>query len=869
MARSSPDRLSAYRAKRSPTRTPEPFSAVAATAPVSPSGGRLFVVQKHSARNLHWDFRLEWEGVLLSWAVPKGPSPNPADKRLAVRVEDHPLDYADFEGVIPEGEYGAGPVIVWDRGVWIPLDDPGQGMEKGKLLFELRGYKLRGRWTLVKTKQSPSSWLLIKERDALASKEGTASYPDDSIYAGLTVEELERVDERARELGRKLAKLGAKRRRVDPRKVEVMLATARDEPFSRVGWVFELKYDGYRLVAGREGDEAVLVSRSGGDFTETFPEVARAVRGLPYDGLVLDGEGVVHDEGGLPSFDRLQRRGLLQRRGDIARAALELPATFYAFDLLGFGDYDLRPLPLLQRKALLREVLPTIGPIRLSDHIEEKGAEMYERVCAMGLEGIVGKKADSPYRGGRSADWVKVRALQSDDFVIVGWTEPRGSRVGFGALHLAQYDAARTLVYVGSVGTGFADGQLRDLHGRLLELEQGAPPCTGEVPDGRGRGHHWVHAELVCEVRYREFTEQGLLRHAVFVRLRDDKPARECVLNAKPGHRRAPPEPAQVVERAVRKQVPFTNLDKVFWPEAGYTKGDLIEYYRSVSEWLLPYLRDRPLVLTRYPDGIHGKSFFQKNAPEWAPDWIRTVKLWSEDAQRDIEYFVCDDEESLLYVVNLGTIPLHVWSSRVSSLARPDWCILDLDPKDAPFAQVVKVARGIHALCDELELPCRVKTSGSTGLHVLIPLGRQCTYDQSRTLGELLARVLVAELPDVATIARSPRRRGGRVYIDYVQNGHGRLLVAPFSVRPVPEAAVSTPLRWSEVTGRLSIRAHTLRTVPRRMKRLGVDPLAAVLELKPDLAAALERLAARLAGANPQRMRPAQAAVTSTSSSST
>lgn len=808
------------------------------------------MVQKHSARNLHWDFRLESDGVLLSWAVPKGPSPNPTDKRLAVHVEDHPLDYADFEGVIPEGEYGAGPVIVWDKGVWIPLEDERAGMEKGKLLFELRGYKLRGRWTLVKTKQSEKSWLLIKERDGFVRQEGTESYPDDSIYSVLAVDEVPRVDLLTDEMSGRLAELGAKKGSVDARKIKIMLATARNEPFSKPGWLFEIKYDGYRLIAGREGGDAILVSRSGGDFTETFPDVARAVRGLPYEGLVLDGEVVVHDDRGLPSFGRLQRRGLLRRRTEVARAALELPATFYAFDLLGFGDYDLRALPLIRRKELLRQILPSIGPIRFSDHIEERGSEMYEQVCSMGLEGVVAKKADAPYRTGRSKDWLKVRALTTDDFLIVGWTEPGGSRPGFGALHLAQYGPRGELVYVGSVGTGFSEVLLRDLHAQMAELERDTPCFSGDVPRARGRAraHHWVTPELVCEVRYREFTEQGLLRHPVFTRLRDDKPPEDCILAPGEDEPNEPalPRPEAKMEQSVQKEVPFTNLDKVFWPDAGYTKGDLIEYYRAVSEWLLPYLRDRPLVLTRYPDGIDGKFFFQKNAPEWAPEWIHTVKFWSEDSQRDIEYFVCDDLESLLYVVNLGTIPLHTWSSRVSSLGQPDWCILDLDPKDAPFEDVVAVAQHIRKLCGEIDLPAFPKTSGSTGLHVLIPLGRRCTYDQSKALAELLARVVAAELPEIATIIRNPRERGGRVYLDFVQNGRGRLLVAPFSVRPVPEASASAPLKWTEVTRRLHARTHTIRSLPRRMRRLGADPLAPILELKPDLLGALSQLSERL-----------------------
>ena len=578
-----PDRLGKYRQKRSASRTPEPFGVVAASAPVSSAGGRLFVVQKHSARNLHWDFRLESDGVLLSWAVPKGPSPNPADKRLAVHVEDHPLDYADFEGIIPEGEYGAGPVIVWDKGAWIPLEDEHEGMEKGKLLFELRGYKLRGRWTLVKTKQSKKSWLLIKERDAFVREESTEYYADDSIYSGLAVDALLEVDSRTAGLSARMEELGASKGRVDPRKAKSMLASAREEPFSKPGWLFEIKYDGYRLIVGRSGGDAVLISRSGGDFTETFPDVARAVRGLPYEGLVLDGEVVVHDEHGLPSFGRLQRRGLLRRHTDVARAALELPATFYAFDILGFGDYDLRALPLLQRKELLREILPSVGPIRFSDHIEEKGSEMYEQVCAMGLEGVVAKRTEAPYRGGRSKDWLKIRALTTDDFVVVGWTQPKGSRAGFGALHLGQYGAGGELRYVGSVGTGFDDHLLEEIHAQLSPLEKKGPPFIGDVPNGRGRGdrgHHWVSPVLVCEVRYREFTEQGLLRHPVFVRLRDDKPAEECVMPTDDEDEPVEPAPPGLeakVDRPMRKEVPFTNLDKVFWPVAGYAKGDLIE----------------------------------------------------------------------------------------------------------------------------------------------------------------------------------------------------------------------------------------------------------------------------------------------------
>jgi len=826
------ERLATYREKRKASRTPEPFGGRVV------AGGSIFVVQKHAARSLHWDLRLELDGVLLSWAVPKGPSPNQADKRLAMQTEDHPLEYAEFEGVIPEGEYGAGAMIVWDRGTWVPIEDPHAGLKKGKLLFELRGHKLHGNWTLVKTKQAENSWLLIKERDAYMDPDAsTEDYPDDSIYSGLTVDDFPHADGRAEELAESLRERGAREGSVTADGVELMLASSSEKPFSRKGWVFELKLDGYRLLAERSGGEAYLRSRAGHDLTATFPEIARAVRGLPYEGLVLDGEVVVNDGEGKPSFSRLQKRGRILNKDDALRAGVELPAVYHAFDILGLEGFDLRKLPLLERKEILRGVLPTVGPIRYTDHLAETGELMYEHVQRMRLEGIVGKKADSAYRGGRSKSWVKVRTVHVDDFVIVGWTDPKGSRGGFGSLHVAQHDGD-DLVYLGSVGSGFTDAQLDEVLEVLRAIEVDACLCaTGEIP--KGRGHHWTRPELVAEVKYKELTDHGLLRQPSFSRFRDDKPPEECLLEATPAGGPDEPEPVQIVEE---KSVAFTNFDKVFWPEEGYTKGDLIEYHRQVAEWMLPYLEDRPLVMTRYPDGIDGKSFFQKDAPPYAPDWFERVTLWSEGSERELSYFVAEDVESLLYVINLGTIPLHIWSSRIESLATPDWCILDLDPKEAPFTDVVEIARGLHEVCEEIGLPSFAKTSGSSGIHVLVPLGRQLTYEQSRTLGQLLARVAVAELPEIATLTRSPDRRDGKVYIDFVQNGHGRLLAAPFTVRPLPAAPVSAPLDWEEVTKRLRIEQHTIKSVPRRMRRLGVDPMRAVLDLQPDLLAALDRL---------------------------
>ncbi len=872
MPRSSAhDPLAAYRAKRSLDRTPEPAGALGRSA------GRLFVVHMHAATRLHWDLRLEMEGVLRSWAVPKGPSYETSDKRLAVHVEDHPIEYGDFEGMIPEGNYGAGAVIVWDRGEWIPVGDPLEGLEHGKLLFELKGYKLRGVWTLVKIKKAQKEWLLIKERDGWASTNRALS--DESVLSGLTVEDLEQGRDRGEAIRAELARLGAPRRAVDARAARPMLAETADRAFSRAGWLFEPKLDGYRVLAARQSGEARLYTRNGNECATAFPEVARAVAALPYDRLLLDGEIVALDDRGIPSFQRLQSRARLSRPIDIRHAAVETPVTYYAFDLLGFEDFDLRPLPLTQRKALLQRVLPPLGALRYLEHVEDDGEALYREAERLELEGVVGKKATAPYKAGRSPLWLKVRSRRTGDFVVAGCSAPKGSRGGFGALYLAEYvDGA--LTYIGRVGTGFNDRQLTEVRRTLEERRRPAPPCDGPIPTESGMV--WVDPTLVCEVEYTEWTEEGLLRQPVFLRFRDDKPVGECVRSARPdavgrgvekqrtdalaesgradaaltspaardgkrpagagasasgarGRSRAPSETAEL---------PFelTNLKKVFWPEDGYTKGDLIAYYQTIAPWLLPYLRNRPLVMTRYPDGIGGKSFFQKDAPGFTPDWVRTERMWSEDTGREIDYFVCDDAASLLYVINLGSIPLHLWASRAPTLERPDWCVLDLDPKGAPFTQVVEVALAARDLCERIDLPLYVKTSGSSGLHLLVPLGRQCTHEQSRSLGELLARCLVGRLPEMATVARQVSRRDGRVYIDYLQNGSGKLLVSPFCVRPLPGAPVSTPLTWREVNRKLDLRRHTLRSVPERMKKLKQDPLAAVLELVPDLGAALGRL---------------------------
>ena len=839
-------KLARYREMRSAGSTPEPFGGAVGERP------GLFVVQKHAARHLHFDLRIEVDGVLKSWALPKGPSLDPQEKRMAFATEDHPIEYADFEGIIPAGNYGAGAMIVWDRGWAVPHIDHQHGIEHGKLLFELRGYKLRGLFTLVKTKKD-REWLLIKKPDHHARDEKSHPFAQGSVFSGLTVEELRDGENRAPRIRSELEELGATRHRLDPAAVQVSLCELRREPFSGEGWIFEIKYDGYRLVAAktaagpnegrhrrRDRRRARLLFRSGLEASPTFPELVRALASLPLDGVVLDGEVVVLDEEGRPSFSRLQRRGKLTRSSDVERATVSLPAVFFAFDLLGFEDFDLRSLPLLERKRLLREILPEAGPLRYVDHLAERGEDFYTGVRGLGLEGMVAKRAGSPYLGGRSAAWLKIRAERSGDFVIVGFTLPEGAEGGLRALHVAALDGPR-LVWVGKVGTGFSAARVRELQELLEPLRREQPSAVGDLP--RGKGQVWVEPRLVAEIKFIEITDAGHLRHPVFVRLRDDKRPEDCLLASEaPSVEELPDAERQ----EPRPEVALSNLDKVFWPEEGYTKGDLVGYYEAIAPWLLPYLRDRPVVLDRYPDGIHGKSFFQKNAPDFAPDWLRTEAIWSEETGDETLYFVCDNVESLLYLVNMGSIPLHVRSSRLQSLQAPDWCVLDLDAKDAPFAHVIEVARTIRELCAAIELPAFAKTSGATGMHVLVPMGSGSTHEQGRMLAELLARVVVARVPEIASVARSAAERPGQVYVDFLQNGYGKLLVAPFSARPRPGATVSMPLLWEEVEEGLDPRDFTIRSASERLRDLGEDPLSNVLADGAPLQQVLERLSGQL-----------------------
>jgi bifunctional non-homologous end joining protein LigD len=624
-----------------------------------------------------------------------------------------------------------------------------------------------------------------------------------------------------------------------------------DRPFRRAGWTFELKYDGFRALATAGRGPARILYRSGHDATRLFPELAAALAGLGdllgEEPAILDGEVVILDPSGRPAFQRLQRRALRTRAADAAFsafAARDSPATFFAFDLLALEGYDLRPLPLRRRKDLLKRLLslPGVeeGPIRYLEDLPERGDELYAAVAGLGLEGIVAKRESSPYRGGYSPDWLKVRVDRVAELAIVGFRPTPGTRAGLRKLDLAFFEGG-AFHYAGSVGTGFDREEEAELRARLDPLRRPDAPLAGGAPPKKGIV--WVEPREVCEVRYKEWTEAGKLRHPVFLRLRVDKAPEEC---PRPGAAPVDPAGPTGVRSPPRGEPRFSNLDKVFWPGEGFTKGDLLDYYRAAAPWMLPYLRDRPLVLDRYPDGIEGKSFFQKNAPEVAAGRVRAVPIRSEGSRREIDFLLCDDLEGLLFLVNLGTIPFHLWSSRVAALERPDWCILDLDPKTAPFEHVVWIAREIHGLCEGIGLPSFAKTSGGGGLHVLLPLGGRLDHGGARSLAELLAGLVVARLPEFATTARAIAARRGRVYVDALQNGRGKLLAAPYSARPLPGAPVSTPLLWSEVGEGLDPRDFTIATVPGRFEALGEDPLLPVLTLRPDLHACLARLSERV-----------------------
>ena len=897
--------LSKYREKRHAERTPEPFGQTVPAARASTGG--IFVIQKHAARRLHYDFRLEMEGVLRSWAVPKGVTLNPAEKHLAVAVEDHPLEYGDFEGVIPEGNYGAGSVIVWDRGTYKVVDGEGgaaNAIRNGKIDIELHGFKLGGAFTLVRTGGRPGAgpkdqknWLLIKKRDNYASSTDVLEEHPRSVLSGLTIEEMRDAPSIGRKVIDRLAKaklpqLAGTLKRAD---FPLMLAKLGADSFDSTGWLFELKYDGVRALAIRDGASSRLYARSGTDITARYPEVVLGLNSLPYERFALDGEIVAPDDDGHPSFQLLQRRMHVTDPRQIARLSFAVPVRYFVFDLLAFDRFDTRTMPLEERKRNLSHLILGEGPVRYCDHVIERGKDFFAAVSEQGLEGIVGKVRNSPYRAGRSGDWLKIKCPLIREFVIGGYTDPEGSRTHFGALLLGQYEPDGLLRYTDKVGTGFNLDTLRKISSMLQEREQSTSPfriAVGDEPTP-GKSVHFVRPELVCKVKFTEWTNTGGIRQPSFLGLVKDVDPLKCHYSgpapesdSAPIADRSSVEHAQehagdrgvairqaaevgsdsqddshsntnsnsnsnMKKRASTDTATVTNPDKIFFPKDGYTKGDLVAYYRAISKWMLPYLKDRPVMLTRYPDGIAGKMFYQKDAPAFVPSWIRIEKIWSEDSKREIGYFILDSEEALAYVANLAAITIHIWSSRITHLERPDWLLFDIDPKGSTTRFAVQVARETAAVLREVGLEPCLKTSGQMGLHVVVGLAPKYTYAQAKMFSELVAEIVVRRIPKVATINRNPRSREGRVYIDYLQLGHGKTIAAPFSVRPLDGAPVSSPMKWTELKPSLDPSVYNIKTIASRMTRLKRDPFLDAIEKHADLESALAKLESLLNSPRP------------------
>lgn len=861
------DRLEKYREKRDPGRTNEPFSAEhQARSEGNATWKGRFVIHQHAATRMHYDLRLQIGNTLQSFAVPRGLALDPKEKHLAVHTEDHPLEYLFFEDVIPAGNYGAGNMIVWDTGGFYFNEASGEdSLVRGKLDFVLDGFKAKGRFALIATGRrkaktglagtqgAAAEWLLIKKKDAHSAEDVSLieKYPR-SVYSGLRVEELshrkdlaDAFEKRARAL---VQEKGA-RVRTPLHSVPVpMICDSNGAPTDSKDWLYELKLDGVRIVATKSKEEVTLQYRSGRTTTKNYADVARALRHLPVDDVVLDGEIVTFDGRGRPSFSGLAPRIQARKASDIVRVEAEVPVIYMIFDVLRIGPVDVRGLPLEARKALVQELVKGQGYLRALDHIQEKGSALWALCEQEELEGMVAKRLGSSYAVGprASGDWVKIKRQEDNEFVVVGFTI--GDEGGLKALCLGAYVGER-LVYRGRVGGGFSAKQRKSLLSDLKNLS--AKICAVEVP--KEVPAYPVHPELVVKVRSQGFSEGGHLRAPVFLGVHEDKEPRDCtagpndeVLEAPSAFAERGNELPAAPPTPTKRRAKLTNLTKVYWPNEGLTKGDLLAYYENIAPLMLPHLKDRPVVLVRYPDGIDGKSFYQWRAPEGTPSWIRTFELYDEEKQSakgsGKAAFLIDSEDALLHIANLGCIPIHVLAGRENTREACDFLTIDLDLGERAFADGVRLALTLKEILDELELPSFPKTSGQRGLHILIPLGPGVRFESAKLLCELIGRLLVGRHSDMATMERRIEKRGDKIYVDTGQTGRSRTIVAPYSVRAFPGGRVSTPLRWQEIHLALDPGAFTMETVVTRAEAQG-DPMAELLNSRPNLPEVMKRLA--------------------------
>lgn len=891
--------LAKYGSKRDFSQTREP-----GPAPVPAAFSNLrFVIQKHAASRLHYDFRLEIDGVLKSWAVPNGPSLNLEDKRLAVLVEDHPLEYATFEGVIGHGNYGSGEVIVWDFGIYSP-DEGGKlsfgnpeeatgrlrkEIENGKLSITLRGHKLKGSWTLVRTARSPKDWLLIKHKDAYVSKRDILE-ENASVQSGLTIEDLK--SGRLPSAPTVLVKSGIGKPARFPQSISPMLASLSDKPFDGADWIFEPKLDGYRVLAYKNKDGVRLLSRNGKNLTPDLPQLAAALEKQPDSEFVIDGEIVALNVGGLPDF------GLLQRYfADSGRRIKDVKDSlvYYPFDILFLNGRDLTGVPLNQRKQLMDVTLVPGDVIIPVQWIPRNGTAFFQAATGLGLEGVIAKRAVSIYQpGSRSKDWLKVKRTRSQEFVIGGYTEGFGSRASSMGALLVGYNHDGVLRFAGHVGTGFDNTLLKDLVAKLEKLSTIKCPFADD-PLMAETNNRWVKPALIAEVKFAEWTNDGHLRAPVYVALREDKDVSEITFQ-QAGDTPAGVESRgsadisnhivssildqlngkqeQVIAQVGPNRISFTNLNKELWPASktakAVTKRDMIQYYARISTALLPHLKDRPMTLTRYPNGILEKNFYQKHYDQDLPEFVDTVDLFSSHNEGDGRYIMVNNIQTLLWLAQLANIELHPWNSRTvtrpegvklstvfhgslekieaSVLNYPDFIVFDLDPYiysgqekagDEPefnkkaFKKAVEVAGLLKQALDQLSLSSFVKTSGKTGLHVYVPIVRKYNYDKVREVCQIISKFVLQQAPQDVTMEWSTSKRTGKIFLDHNQNARGKNMASIYSLRPLPGAPVSTPVTWEELET-IYPTQFDIVTVPERVQKSG-DLWKDILDSKHDL----------------------------------
>jgi bifunctional non-homologous end joining protein LigD len=819
--------LSKYNKKRDFKQTQEPKGKVEKSV-----NKLIFVVQKHAASHLHYDFRLEMDGVLKSWAVPKGPSMDPDVKRLAMMVEDHPYSYKDFEGTIPAGNYGAGNVIVWDNGTYVPAEKTTSpektllaNLKKGRLSFVLTGKKLKGEFSLVKLNgKQENAWLLIKKNDKYVNDNDILE-KDKSVISKRTLSDLQPKEEKKNpeieEEETEEKPTGKKAKRAEF--IKPMLATITNKAFDDENWVFENKYDGYRTMAVINPDDDVdLFSRNEISFNVNFKPVAEELKKIDHS-VVLDGEIVVEDENGKASFQLLQNY-LKTGKGNL---------KYYVFDLLNLDGNLITNLSVLDRKELLKILFNKyeFKNIFYADHVVGDGIKLFELATRKKEEGIVAKKADSIYISDkRSHDWLKIKTANQEEAIIIGITEPKNSRKYFGAILLGQYYGKR-LQYIGKCGTGFTEQILNELYTKLEPLFIDNSPLSEKI--AIRDTIQWVKPKLVAQIKFSEWTDDKRLRHPVYLGLRIDKKAQEVFLPTEiKSSTELKDEKMNDIEtkktendydlKVGKTVLHLTNQNKIYFPKDKITKGDVVQYYNEVVDMMLPYLKNRPQSMNRFPNGIDGTSFYQKEVDlEKTPSWLKTEKIFSESNDADINYLICNNKETLLYMANLGCIEINPWNSTIQHIDNPDWLVIDIDPDNQDFTEVVKTALTVKEVMDELETECLCKTSGSTGLHVYIPLGAQYDYDSTKILAELIAKEVQSRLPDTTTLERSIKKRDRKIYIDFLQNRRAQTLAAPYSVRPKPGATVSTPLEWGEVNDKLHPSQFTIKNVLDRFEKKG------------------------------------------------